>query len=216
MSGAEKQPSMQYYFEHTATCVAAISGALAAKGKQVDLFGVLVLALVTALGGGTLRDLILDARPVFWVADSSFLITATAGALGVFVVARMVEISIQPLLYADACGLALFTVVGVEKSLSLGVSPSVAVVMGLMTGTAGGIMRDVLTGEIPLVFRKQIYLYATACLCGALVFVLLRSVLPHGTLRFLAMGTTLGLRLAAIWWKIHLPEFEARGPMNKE
>ena len=201
---------MQYYLEHTATCVSAIAGALAARGKQVDLFGVVVLALVTALGGGTLRDVILDARPVFWVADSSFVVTAIVSALVVFVVARFRSLSTTPLLWADAGGLALFTVVGVEKSLAAGVSPTVAVVMGVITGTAGGMMRDVLTGEIPLVFRKQIYLYATACLCGALVFVLLRGTVENSLLRMLAAGTTLALRVAAIWWKIHLPEFEAR------
>jgi uncharacterized membrane protein YeiH len=199
---------MQYYVEHTATVVAAIAGALAAKGKQVDLFGVIVLALASALGGGTVRDVILDARPVFWVADSSFVITSTVGALVAFVFARYGHLSEKPLLYADAFGLALFTVVGVEKSLRLGVSPTIAVVMGVVTGVAGGMLRDVLTGEIPFVFRRQIYLYATACLCGALVFVLLRSSVPESSLRFIAMGTTLMLRLAAIWWKIHLPEFE--------
>lgn len=203
---------MQYYFEHTATVVAAIAGALAAKGKQVDLFGVIVLALASALGGGTVRDVILDARPVFWVADSSFVITSTVGALVAFVVARYGHLSEKPLLYADACGLALFTVVGVEKSLAQGVSPTIAVVMGVVTGVAGGMLRDVLTGEIPFVFRRQIYLYATACLCGAMVFVLLRSSVPESSLRFIAMGTTLILRLAAIWWKIHLPEFETPSP----
>lgn len=201
---------MQYYLEHTATVVAAIAGVLAAKGKQVDLFGVIVLALVSALGGGTLRDLILDAQPVFWVGDSSFVLTATAGAVLAFVAARFWPLSGRPLLYADACGLALFTVVGVEKALAYGVGPTVAVMMGVMTGTAGGMMRDIMTGEIPFVFRRQIYLYATACLCGALVFVHLRPWISPSSLRFLAMGVTLSLRLAAIGWKLHLPEFEAR------
>lgn len=201
---------MQYYVEHTATLVAAIAGALAARGKQVDLFGVIVLALVTALGGGTVRDIILDARPVFWVGDSSFVVTSTLGAIAAFIVVRYFHLSEKPLLYADAFGLALFTVVGVEKSLRLDVTPTVAVVMGVVTGVAGGMLRDVLTGEIPFVFRRQIYLYATACFCGALVFVLLRGSIPDPTNRFVGMGTTLTLRLAAIWWKIHLPEFRSR------
>lgn len=201
---------MQYYFEHTATAFAAMAGALAARGKQVDLFGVIVLALVTALGGGTARDLILDAHPLFWVADPSFVITSTIGALVAFVVARYGRLSEKPLLLVDACGLALFTVVGVEKSLALGVSPTIAIVMGIVTGVAGGMLRDVLTGEIPLVFRKQIYLYATASFCGAATFIGLRGLVPESTLRFVAMAITLVMRLSAIWWKIHLPEFATR------
>ena len=151
--------------------------------------------------------MILDARPVFWIADSSFVITSTIGALIAFFTARYGHLTEKPLLYIDACGLALFTVVGVEKSLHLGVSPTVAVVMGIITGVAGGMLRDVLTGEIPLVFRKQIYLYATASFCGAMVFVGLRSLVLAPSLRFVAMATILSLRLIAIRWRIHLPEF---------
>jgi uncharacterized membrane protein YeiH len=201
---------MQYLLEHSGTAVAAISGALAARGKQVDLFGVVVLALVTALGGGTLRDVILDARPIFWVADSSFVLTATGCSLVVFLVARFHALPGRILLLADAVALAFFTVIGVEKSLIAGVSPVVSVAMGVMTGTAGGMIRDVLTGEIPLVFRRQIYLYATASFCGATVFASLRPVLDLYLLQFTAAGTTLALRLAAIWWKIHLPVFEVK------
>ncbi len=201
---------MQYLLEHSGTAVAAISGALAGRGKQVDLFGVVVLALVTALGGGTLRDVILDARPIFWVADSSFVSTAAGCSLVVFFVARFHALPGRILLLADAAALALFTVIGVEKSLNAGVAPVVAVAMGVMTGTAGGMIRDVLTGEIPLVFRRQIYLYATASLCGAMTFALLKPVLDHSLLRLAAAGTTLTLRLAAIWWRIYLPIFEAK------
>jgi uncharacterized membrane protein YeiH len=202
---------MQYLLEHVGTAVSAISGALAARGKQVDLFGVVVLALVTALGGGTLRDVILNAHPVFWVGDSSFVLTAAACALVVFVVARFLELDGTWLLLADAGALALFTVVGVEKALAAGVTPVVAVSMAVMTGTAGGMIRDVLTGEIPLVFRRHIYLYATASLCGAVVFALLVAVIDRPPLRLLAAGTTLVLRLAAIRWRIPLPLFEHRG-----
>src|SRR5689334_15488973 len=108
---------MQYYLEHLATVVAAISGALAGRGKRVDLFGVVVLGLVTALGGGTLRDVILDLRPVFWVADSGYLLTAAGGSVAAFVLVRYHPLSGRLLLLADAAGLALFTVVGTEKSL---------------------------------------------------------------------------------------------------
>lgn len=205
---------MQYFLEHLATCVSAMSGVLAARGKRVDLFGVVVLALVTALGGGTLRDTILDLRPVFWVDDSSYVVTAILCALTTFFLAhyvtRLHPMADSALLLADAASLALFTLVGTEKSIAAGVPPVVGIAMGVITGTAGGMIRDSLIGEIPMVFRRQIYLYATASFVGATVYVVLEGVVERQLLRFLAIGTVLGLRLAAIWWKIYLPVFEPK------
>jgi uncharacterized membrane protein YeiH len=202
---------MQYIVEHFAVGVAAITGVLAARGKQVDLFGVIVLALVTAFGGGTLRDLLVGDRPLFWVRDPSFLLNASAVALVVFFIARFRQLPQQVLLVADAFALALFTMIGVKKALAFQVAPSIAVAMGVITGVAGGMMRDVLAGEIPLVFRREIYLYATAALCGAIVFVLLNrwSMREQGTM-VLAAATTLVLRLAGIRWKLALPVFHHR------
>ena len=133
-----------------------------------------------------------------------------ASSLVVFALARFIQFSGKPLLLADACGLALFTILGVEKSLRHGVPPTIAVAMGVMTGVAGGMIRDVLTREIPLVFRREIYLYATASFCGALLFVLLTPFVPSAPLRISAIAVTLALRLAAIAWRIKLPEFHAK------
>jgi uncharacterized membrane protein YeiH len=202
---------MQFYLEHFAVAVCAITGVLAARGKKLDLVGVIVLALVTALGGGTLRDLTLGVRPVFWIDDPRYVLTAASVAILTFVVARFWEMPYQLLLVADAFGLALFTWIGTEKSLTAGVSGTIAIVMGVMTGVAGGIMRDLLSGEIPLVFRKEIYLYATAAFTGALAFVLLQRYLPgQSTNRFVGMGTTFIMRLAAIQWRLQLPIFEVK------
>ena len=200
---------MQPILEHLGVTVAAITGVLAAKGKRVDLFGVLVLALVTAFGGGTIRDLTLGERPVFWVRDSSFAITASATALVTFFIARARELPRNVLLVADACALAFFTTLGAEKALAFHVAPHIAVAMGVITGVAGGMCRDVLTGEIPLVFRREIYLYATAAAIGARCFVMSERWLPNRGVS-LVIGTlvTLALRLAAIRWRIALPEFE--------
>lgn len=205
---------MQYILEHFAVGVAAVTGVLAARGKQVDLFGVIVLALVTAFGGGTLRDLLVGDRPLFWVRDPSFLLNASVVALVVFFIARFYPVPQQVLLVADAFALALFTMIGVKKALAFQVAPSIAVAMGVITGVAGGMMRDVLAGEIPLVFRREIYLYATAALCGAVVFVLLnRWSMREQTNMILAAVTTLVLRLAGIRWKLALPVFRHReGP----
>lgn len=201
---------IQYFVEHIATVFAAISGALAGKGKSVDLFGVVVLALVTAVGGGTLRDVILDARPVFWVADPSYVITATVSAVSFFVIARFWSMPNKILLIADAAGLALFTALGVHKSLSLGVSPIVAIAMGVTTGVAGGVIRDVLTNEIPLIIRHQVTLYATTSFFGATLFAILQSRIEISAAWAVAIGTTLLLRLAAIRWELRLPLFQPK------
>jgi uncharacterized membrane protein YeiH len=203
---------MQYSLEHFGVAVAAITGVLAGRGKRVDLFGVLVLAVVTAFGGGSVRDLCLGSKPVFWIDDPYFVFNALGVGLVTFFVARFHPLSGVALQVADAFALAFFTMVGAQKSLHLGTSSAIAVAMGVITGVAGGMIRDVLTGEIPLVFRQQIYLYATASLVGAVAFVLLSHWRPDYQVNLL-IGTaiTLALRLGAIRWKVTLPEFEPVG-----
>jgi uncharacterized membrane protein YeiH len=202
---------MPVWLEHFAVAVSAISGVLAAAGRRLDLFGVMVLALVTAVGGGTIRDLCLGAHPVFWIRDPSHIVTASITALATFVVARFWRLPHRALLIADAFGLALFTVAGVEKSFLHQQSAVIAVMLGVVTGVAGGMLRDVLRREVPLVFRPDIYLYATAAFCGAAVLVALRHFAPDfRDARLVAMGVVLTLRLAAIGWKIRLPVFESR------
>jgi uncharacterized membrane protein YeiH len=202
---------MIFWIEQAAVAVCAISGALAAAGKRLDLFGVLVLAVVTAVGGGTIRDLCLGARPVFWIENPSHIVTASATALLTFFIARVWLLPQRVLLIADAFGLALFTIAGTEKALAFQSPGVIAVMLGVITGVAGGILRDVLRREVPLVFQPDIYLYATAAFGGAAAFVALEHLRPAATEnRFLAMGLILALRLAAIWWKLHLPVFRAR------
>lgn len=192
--------------------VAAITGVLAARGKQVDLFGVIVLALVTAFGGGTVRDLALGLGPVFWVRDPNYLINGAVTAVVWFAAARLYTFPAAVLLVADAFVLAFFTVVGARTAMAQQAGASIVIAMGVITGVVGGIIRDMLTGEIPLVFRRQIYLYATASFAGALALVWLERWLPTPGQRnaIVAMSLILLLRLAAIRWKLHLPEFEAK------
>ena len=204
---------MLYWLEQLGVAVAAITGVLAARGKRVDLFGVVVLAVVTAFGGGTIRDLTICDSPVFWVRDGNYILTAVAAALVTFVVARFHEFSVRALLLADAVSLAFFTMIGVKKALIFAAPAPVAVTMGIITGVAGGILRDILTGEIPYVFRKEIYFYATASLCGAVVFVLIHNSLASPQVSVLiGAAVTLSLRLAAIRWKLALPLFTPRQP----
>jgi uncharacterized membrane protein YeiH len=202
---------MQYVLEHFGVSIAAITGVLAARGKQVDLFGVVVLALVTAFGGGTIRDLALGDLPVFWARDPNFFLNATVTAGVVFLLVRYHELPATVLLVADAFALALFTMLGTRKGLTFGAAPAIAVAMGVITGVACGILRDLLIGEIPLVFRPQIYLYATAAFFGSTVFVLLGRW-PTDSQLHMVLGTVavLLLRLAGVRCRITLPVLRPR------
>lgn len=195
-----------YLLDLFGVAVFAVTGALAAGKKKMDLFGVVVLALATALGGGTLRDVILGAYPVFWISDPTYIFVGTAAAVSTFIMARFVQLPSKALKFADAFGLAVFTVIGTGKTISLGVPGSIAVIMGVMTGVAGGIIRDMLSGEVPLVLKAEIY--ATASLCGAITFVVLAGQFPSVPLPTpAAIAVTLVLRMAAIHWKLSLPVF---------
>jgi uncharacterized membrane protein YeiH len=201
--------SLQYVCEHAAIALFAATGGLAARGKSVDLFGVLVLGLVTATGGGTLRDLILDV-PVYWVRDSSFLITGTLAALTAFVIVRFVPPPRQTLMFVDAFALAFVTMLGTAKTQHLGHPAPVCVLLGVMTGVAGGMCRDLMCGEIPLILRSHVYLYATAAMAGAIVFLILSKNVDN---RMICMacgaGMIIALRFAALRWKWRLPVFES-------
>lgn len=187
--------------------VFAITGALMAGRKSMDLFGVLVIAIITALGGGTLRDVILDNHPVSWIRNDLYITVASLAAVGTVIWVRFTQpIHEKGLLLADAFGLAVFTVIGCEVALQHQVPASTAVIMGVMTGVAGGVMRDVICNEIPLIFQKEIY--ATACIAGALVFIGLRELTtPYWLDSGVAMLTVLLIRLAAIRWHVSLPRF---------
>jgi len=203
-------PPPQLILEHLGVFVAAITGVLAARGKGVDLFGVLVLALATAFGGGTMRDLLVGDLPVVWLRSPWYLLNAISAALLTFVICRFRTLPGRALLIADACALALFTMLGAQKGLLLHFSAPVAVLLGVVTGVAGGILRDVLLGTVPMVFRPEIRLYATAALCGAIVFVTLVACGVVGpTAVIIGAAVVLALRLAGIYWKISLPLFEA-------
>lgn len=149
--------------------VFAVTGALVASRKQMDIVGFALLATVTGIGGGTLRDLVLGATPVFWVQQPVYVGVCIAVAGIVFFTAHIPESRFRLLLWLDALGLSFFCIVGADKALESGSGGFIAVVMGVITGTIGGVVRDVLGGEIPIVLRKEIY--ATAALAGATVFV---------------------------------------------
>ncbi|MFN7563693.1 MAG: trimeric intracellular cation channel family protein [Prosthecobacter sp.] len=203
---------MPVWNEYFAVAFFAITAVLAAEGKHVDLFGVLVLALVTAVGGGTIRDLCLGVRPVFWIEQPQVVWTALIAASVTFVIVRFTHLPSRLLDVADAFGLALFGIAGTEKALAYGTPGIVAVLLGIVTGVAGGILRDVLRSEIPWVFKAEVNFYATAVFAGAVVFVALREYLPPSeTHRYIGMAVILVMRLAAMKWKLRLPTYRTRG-----
>ena len=188
--------------------VNAASGVLEAGRKPFDLFGMIVVALAAALGGGSLRDMLLD-RTVFWIADQSYLITALAAGVSTFILARQVKLPAGLFLIPDAIGLALFTVVGTEVALSLGAPWLVASLMGVITGVFGGILRDVLCNEAPLVFSGE--LYGSAAWLGALTLIALPQLgVGRGVAAIVAGAVILTVRLLAIRYHWHLPIYSAR------
>lgn len=198
---------MVYWLDLLGVAVFAVSGALAAGRKRLDLIGVMVLGLVTAVGGGTTRDVLLDRHPLFWLADPSYLITITAAALMTVAFARWRRPPQVAMVVADALGLALFSIVGAQIAERAGLPAIACVMLGTVTGSAGGIIRDVLSGEVPLLFRGG-NLYATTAIVGTTAYFLLEMAgVGRGPASIAGMVVVAGLRLAAIRWELSLPVF---------
>lgn len=195
--------------------VFALSGALMAGRYKLDPFGVIVLASVTAIGGGTIRDIILDT-PVFWVEKTYYLwVIFTTALLTILFIRRPKRIPKRFLLIADAFGLALFAVLGTEKAVSLGTPYAAAIVLGTVTGVAGGMIRDVLCNVIPMILRQEIYATAAA-LGGGLYVLLIYQEFPDYIAIIVALSSALLLRLAAIYWKVSLPAFQIIDDQEKQ
>ncbi|HSG53710.1 MAG TPA: trimeric intracellular cation channel family protein [Rheinheimera sp.] len=195
-----------HWFDLLGIAVFAISGTLAAWRTQMDGFGVIVLASVTAIGGGTLRDLILDV-PVIWINDNSYFYAIFIAAIGTILAVRnRLTIPHNTLQLFDALGLAFFVIMGTQKALDHGTSIMVAILLGTMSGVCGGMIRDVLCREIPMVFRGE--LYAVTCIFGGMVYTGLLA-LGMATLPAMACGmlALLALRLAAMKWQLTIPVF---------
>jgi uncharacterized membrane protein YeiH len=188
-----------------ATC--AISGVLVATRLRMDPFGITVLAGVTGIGGGTLRDMMMGATPVFWIVDNTYIyVILLTALLGVIWLHRIHRFPVYLLPIFDAFGLSIFTIIGAQKALIFGFSGPVAIVMGCITGVVGGMIRDILSGQIPFVLQKEIY--ATASILGATLYVLCdyTDLGPIFSMAIAMLGT-LSLRLCAIYYHLSLPVF---------
>lgn len=194
-----------YWITLLAVIVSSASGVLKAGAKQFDLFGVVIIAIATGLGGGSLRDMLLD-RPVFWIQDQIFFIASISSAVAIFFLARLLKISPKYFLIADAAGLATFGVAGTLVSIIAGAPALTASFMGVMTGTMGGIFRDVLCNEQPVVFSSP--LYATVSWAGSLLFIgLLYLNIDVTTSAIISGSGIFASRLLAIYFNISLPKF---------
>lgn len=199
-----------YIFGLLGVAVFALSGALAAAEKRLDILGFILFGTVTGIGGGTARDLLLDADPIFWVADTRYLWACFGASVLAWFAAGTVTSMHRALLWADALGLALFSVLGTQKALQFGAPPIVAIVMGMMTASFGSLIRDLLLGRPPVLLEPDIYV--TAALLGASCFSALTWLqLPEVTAMLSAMAAAFLLRALAIVLDLRLPKYRARG-----
>jgi uncharacterized membrane protein YeiH len=196
--------SIQYIAELAGTYFFAISGVLATDDKDRNWFGATFTGFITAIGGGSLRDILLDSHPLVWIGDVNFLYAILLGVLTSLLFFNLVLRLRRTMLLFDMAGIALFTIVGVEKSLSLGVRPEVAAIMGVFSAVMGGVIRDTLTNKTSIIFSKEVY--ATACLAGAILYLILERVSISPTLNFLVSGgLIIIIRIIVIKFKIELP-----------
>lgn len=196
-----------YVLDMLGVAVFAVSGALAAGRKQLDLLGVMVIAVVTALGGGTLRDLLLDRSPVFWIQQPDYLIVAIAAGLLTVLYTHFLKPPQRSLLIADAGGLALFSISGAQIAEAAQLHSLIVILMGTCSGVVGGVMRDVLLVEIPIILKRG-NIYATAAIAGIALYLALQQFgLADVPSTLIGMAAIISLRLAAIIWGLTLPVY---------
>lgn len=200
-----------YYSDLLGTMVFAISGAMAAHRRNIDIFGASFTGFVTAIGGGSLRDVFLNVRPV-WVEDGNYLIAIFIGVFISVVANKHLDKLARTLSLFDAIGIGFFTIVGVQKSLANGSSDIAAMMLGMFSASMGGVIRDILMRETPLILRKEIY--ATACLSGALLFVVLHNLqIDNGINAFLSASLVFIIRILSVKYNLSLP---AVSPADKK
>lgn len=195
--------SVVFILELIGTLVFAISGALTAAERKFDLMGISIIAFVTALGGGTLRDLLIGSTPVAWLNDPRLLIVISVGILVAFIFNKRLNALRKTFFLFDSMGLGLFAIAGMQKAIDYDIYPAYAILCGMITATFGGMLRDILCNEVPIIFRKEIY--ATAALIGATLYLLLDyfQVIPEIKL-IASVVVVITIRILAVKYKIGL------------
>lgn len=195
-------------------CVEAVTGAIAAGRKKMDFFGVMLIACIAGMGGGTVRDILFNTPPPNWVIHPEYLLYICACAFITIFIAKPLTKIIKIFLILDALGLSAFVILGTQKILAIGLSPSVAIISGMITGISGGMLRDILCNDIPLVLRKE--LYAMIALGGALLFIVLAHFHVADHLNILiTLMTIFFSRLLAIFFHIEMPKFDYSRNLSK-
>jgi uncharacterized membrane protein YeiH len=200
--------NFQYYLELVGTFFFAVSGALAMQDKDQDWFGAGFTGFITAIGGGSLRDILLGSYPLVWIGDINFLYAILIGVVIAIIFFRVIVRLRKTFLLFDTLGISFFTILGVEKAMGLGIRPEIAAIMGMFTAVMGGVMRDTLTNEMPVVFRREVY--ATACLAGAIVYLLLdlQTPLERNYNLIISISVIIVIRLVSVKYKLALPGFK--------
>jgi len=195
---------MFYIIDILGTIAFAISGVLVALNKRMDAFGILIIAFVTAVGGGTLRDVLIGETPVSWMKDMTFIYVVIASTIFAVVFRSKIDYLRKSLFLFDTIGIGLYTVVGVEKGISAGLHPIICIFLGTMSACFGGVIRDILCNEIPVIFRKEVY--APACILGgATYFVVIKLPIASDFVFVIAGAVVITVRLIAVRFKISLP-----------
>ncbi len=196
-----------YVLDIIGTFAFAISGALVASDKHYDLFGVVIIAFVTAVGGGMIRDVLIGYHPINWIGDVNYIWTILFAVLITFLFKRKIAPLSKTMFLFDTIGIAVFTMLGTEKGLNFGLPPFIAAIMGVVSAVFGGVLRDVLTQQTPLIFKKEIY--ALACFIGAFVFLALHKInAPHYIQYLGTIITVISIRLVAVKYKLELPKIK--------
>jgi uncharacterized membrane protein YeiH len=192
------------------TITFAISGVFAAMQKRLDIFGILVIAFITALGGGTLRDVMIGDLPVTWIRDIRYPLVITASTLAAIAFNRLLRNLQNTLLVFDALGLGLFTIIGLQRGIAHNLHPAICIVLGTVTGCFGGVIRDVILRNIPLIFQKEIY--ATACIVGGCSYFLLQlTPMDKGWIEVVCISIIFLIRILSVWFGLRLPEVYRKG-----
>ncbi|GGF32327.1 trimeric intracellular cation channel family protein [Echinicola rosea] len=198
---------LQFIFELVGTYFFAVSGALAVHDREHDVFGAGFTGFITAIGGGTLRDVLLDSYPLVWIADVSYLYAIFAGILTAILFFKIMSKLRKTLFLFDTLGIALFSVLGAEKALSLGMRPEIAAMMGMFSAVMGGVIRDMLCNATPILLKKEIY--ATACLSGAILVIVLQNLgVERNTNLIISFLLVVTIRLVAVRFKLSLPQLD--------
>ena len=196
-----------YALDIIGTFAFAVSGALVASEKGYDLFGVVIIAFVTAVGGGMIRDVLINYHPINWIGDLNYIWTILFAVFIVFLFKKQIAPLSKTMFLFDTIGIAVFTMLGTEKGLNYGLHPFIATIMGVVSAVFGGVLRDILTQQSPLIFKKEIY--ALACFIGAFVFLILYKLnAPHYIQYLGTIVTVITIRILAVKYKLELPKIE--------